>query len=68
MEEGIINGNGVPCVFTRLSGAGRLELAGAANNDRFAEDSRAILDAGWRVGARSADIPLDGEAADYPQE
>ena len=37
MKEGNINGNGIPCVFTRFSAAGRLELASAANNDRFAK-------------------------------
>jgi len=42
MEEGIINGNGIPCVFTRFSGA--------ANNDRPTKGSPAILDAGRRLG------------------
>jgi hypothetical protein len=51
----------------RFSGAGRLHLAGAANNDRFVRGSRAILDAGWRAGADAAEIPLDGEVVDIPQ-
>jgi hypothetical protein len=68
MAEGSINGNGIPCVLTRFSGSGRLELAGAANNDGFARGSPPILDAGWRAGARAAEVPLDGEGVDSPQD
>jgi hypothetical protein len=66
MAEWSINGNGIPCVFTHFSGAGRLDLASTAT-DRFARGSRAILDAGWRVGADAAEIPLDGEVVYIPQ-
>jgi len=51
MEEGIINGNRIPCVFTRFSGA--------ANNDRPTKGSPAILDDGRRLGTfRSMARPL----------
>jgi hypothetical protein len=54
MAEGSINGNGIPCVFTRFSGAGRLQVVNAAK--------------GWRAGAHSGEIPLDVEAVDIPQD
>ncbi len=56
--------NGVPYAFSTFSGAGRL----TGDNDGILAGDRVKIDAEWRPGPHRAELPLNLEVIDFPEE